>query len=388
MNNPLTFFLLILSFSSLGRVVADMYLPALLNIAESLNTTNTNVQYSISIYFLGLSLSPIFYGALSDHIGRKKPIFLGLFIAIIGSLTCYFSYDIKILILGRFMQGIGCGGSLTLARSISKDVLTSKQLSIFSSIASFANVFLVSLTPLAGSLLDKYFGWRIIFLTQTLYILFVFVFLAAFLPETKPNSENNAEDKNKINIYQSIKRLLKEQNFVKYSSIVFLSYAFLISWNSASSILLQKTFGLTQIQYADLILKLGLVFAFSLLLNILLLRFFNITKILRLGVYIVLLSSVLMLFLSFIFTHNIYAVILPIGISMIGLGFIFSNCFVLALESIHDMSGFASSVYTVLQILGGAFASYIVAYLSETSQLPLTIFLLLLSGAQALFLSL
>src|SRR6185312_12823563 len=107
-SNNLLFFVLILAVC-LTQFAADIYAPSLPAIAVSLHTPIHLAQWSMAIYMLGVALSQIIYGPLSDGIGRKKPMVIGLGIMLIGSFICLFAPTIELLITGRFIQGCGAG---------------------------------------------------------------------------------------------------------------------------------------------------------------------------------------------------------------------------------------------------------------------------------------
>lgn len=67
------------------------------------------------IYALSQMLLQIPFGALSDKIGRKKTLFIGLFIFILGSLICANTDDIYVMIVGRLIQGAGAIGAVGVA---------------------------------------------------------------------------------------------------------------------------------------------------------------------------------------------------------------------------------------------------------------------------------
>ena len=101
---------------SLRMVGLFMALPVFsLYALKLVNATPTLIGVAIGIYGLTQALFQIPFGALSDHIGRKPIILAGLFIFIVGSLTCGMAHSIYTVIVGRSLQGVGAVGSATLA---------------------------------------------------------------------------------------------------------------------------------------------------------------------------------------------------------------------------------------------------------------------------------
>src|SRR4051812_34802061 len=93
--------------SAIGPFSIDMYLPGFQAIAEDLHTTVDNVSYSLSSYFIGISLGQLIYGPLLDRFGRKKPLYAGLSIYLLASVGCAMSDSVEMLIAFRLLQALG-----------------------------------------------------------------------------------------------------------------------------------------------------------------------------------------------------------------------------------------------------------------------------------------
>lgn len=63
----------------------------------------------MAAFMISLAVSQFAYGPLSEVIGRRIALFIGLFIMILGSTVCAFAVDLPQLMIGRFIQGAGAG---------------------------------------------------------------------------------------------------------------------------------------------------------------------------------------------------------------------------------------------------------------------------------------
>ncbi len=107
--------------TAIGPLCSDFYLPALPEIATQLNTSTTLTQLSLTSALIGLGLGQLFFGPLSDRIGRKTPLLFSLLLFVLASVLCASTQNIYALIGWRFVQGVAGAGGSVLARSIARD---------------------------------------------------------------------------------------------------------------------------------------------------------------------------------------------------------------------------------------------------------------------------
>ena len=110
-----------------GPFAIDMYLPALPAIEEALGTSVSGAQVTLVAYFLAYGLSQLIYGPLSDQIGRKKTLLIGMSIFCVGAVICAAAPSLSMLVLGRVIQGIGGATVMVIPRAIVRDMYTGAQ---------------------------------------------------------------------------------------------------------------------------------------------------------------------------------------------------------------------------------------------------------------------
>ena len=100
----------------------DTMLPALSTIAQELGAVNENdAQLVIGIMFAGLSIGQLFYGPLSDIIGRKPAFYLGIAIFILGCTISYQATSFHVMLVGRALQGLGVSSARVVSLAIIRD---------------------------------------------------------------------------------------------------------------------------------------------------------------------------------------------------------------------------------------------------------------------------
>ena len=130
-----------------GPFAIDMYLPALPSMGKSLNASAPAVQMSLMAYFIAVGLCQLFYGPLSDIVGRKRPIYAGMTIFALGSIGCALAPNIDVLIGFRALQGFGACAGMTIPRAIVRDMRTGHEATRIMSLL----MLIVSISPISGA---------------------------------------------------------------------------------------------------------------------------------------------------------------------------------------------------------------------------------------------
>lgn len=94
MGSQKIMFPIILFVICAAQMASDIYAPSLPAISIDLNTSVTHVQFSMAIYMFGLAISQLFYGALSEGLGRRLPLIAGLTILFIGNLVSLYAFSV------------------------------------------------------------------------------------------------------------------------------------------------------------------------------------------------------------------------------------------------------------------------------------------------------
>ena len=219
--------------SAVGPFAIDMYLPALPTIAADLNASTAATQMTLMAFFMALGVCQIVYGPVSDMVGRKPPLYVGLALFILGSIGCALSPGIAWLIAFRFLQGIGASAVMVIPRAIIRDLHTGIEATRLMALVMLVLSVSPILAPLAGSALIVPFGWRAVFVAVTVVAVLAFVLTALFLPETRP-----PQDRVKVsvrNVLDGFGRLLRDWRFLGLTFIGGLGMASFFAFLASSS---------------------------------------------------------------------------------------------------------------------------------------------------------
>lgn len=149
---------------SLTALSIDAILPALPAIGADLGVTRANdTQLVISAVFFGLAGGQIFYGPLSDSFGRKRVLYLALILYMLGTLIGLAASDFSMLLVGRFVQGIGAAGPRIITIALVRDQHKGAAMARIMSFVMAVFILVPVVAPALGQTILLFAGWRAIF---------------------------------------------------------------------------------------------------------------------------------------------------------------------------------------------------------------------------------
>lgn len=248
MQNSKTFLLILLGLlSAFGPFVTDMYLPGLPSMTVYFDTTASLVQLGITTAMLGLAFGQVIIGPLSDKYGRKLPLMASLWLFILSTIACIFSWNIGAFIFFRFLQGIAGAGGIVISRSVATDCYSGKELAKAFAMISAVNGLAPILAPIGGGIMLKFTNWLGIF-AFLLFIGIVLILLCLKLKESLP-----AERRITVPAFSSFRNfipLLGKREFMGYVLIQAFTFGTIFAYISSSPFILQEHYRLSPLAYS------------------------------------------------------------------------------------------------------------------------------------------
>ncbi len=186
---------------------------------------------AIGIYSLAQAIMQVPLAYLSDKLGRKKIVLFGLFLFTIGSLICFFSSNINMLIIGRIIQGCGAISSVgvaTLSENTSKD----NRASAFTIVGLSVGIAFV-IGFLIGPIISSIFNFRILFLLLFFFGILAIVTTIIFYPE-KINTSHDKIDKKEFRFSKDIIKIYLASFMLSLILSIFL-FIYPLFWQSSQS---------------------------------------------------------------------------------------------------------------------------------------------------------
>ena len=184
---PIEFVPLVALLMALVALSTDGMLPALSVMGRDLHVSRANdVQYVVTSLFIGLGIGQLFFGPVSDSIGRKNAIHAGLTVYMIGCLISVFATTFEMMIAGRVLQGIGVAGPRVVTVALVRDQYEGRTMARLMSFAMTVFIFVPTVAPALGQVILWAGGWRAIFAGFLIVAAAASAWLALRQPETLP----------------------------------------------------------------------------------------------------------------------------------------------------------------------------------------------------------
>lgn len=231
----LVFILILSALMAFTSLSTDIYLPAMPVMANELQG---NVELTITGFLVGFCIAQLIWGPISDHLGRRIPLVIGMVLFVIGSIGCALSTDIMQIVFWRVFQALGACTGPMLARAMIRDLFSRTRAAQMLSTLTIVMAIAPIVGPLLGGQMIKFASWHAIF--WLLAVIGILMLCSLYwLPETLP-----PERRVKASIrgaFETYYTLLSNRSFMRFTlSLTFYyvaAYAFItgspfvyISW--------------------------------------------------------------------------------------------------------------------------------------------------------------
>jgi len=364
--------LLLMPFASISAV---LFTPALPEIAQILGVSDGRVQATMTLFLLGYALGNLPYGPIAKRFGRKPAIYLGVILAILGSVTILWAgknHFFGLFLFGRFLSALGSSVGMKISFTIIADAFEHAEATKKLSLATLAFAIAPGIAVAVGGVLTTSYGWESCFYALIAYSCLVFI-LSLFLPETAPYLDKKALDFESIKA--AYKRKLKNKKIIYSALILGCVTSIIYLFSTLAPFLAINEIGLSAEEYGFLnfIPPLGMI-AGSFSSHWLATRKEKLSVVQFGGRVSTLVIVVMIIFFSF-GKLNLWTLFLPIPFLYYGCSLIFNNASSFAMSHMQDKSN-GSAIMSFMNMALATIAVLITQSIS--SPIPLAMPLLFL----------
>ena len=338
-------------------ILAGMYIltqviivPALPDLQYQFKTDYKTIQFTISGYLLAVALVNFIAGPLSDRYGRRRIMLAFFFVFMLGSVGCFFSETLSTFLFFRLLQASSAAG-LVLSRAIIGDISSEKETVKMLGLLSIAMGIAPALAPLAGGIINDFFGAKQIFLFLSLVSVFLLIIIFYDLKET---NFKQTED-----IFSQIKSypiLLKSMGFWLPTITFSLSFSIFGVFFIGGPFIASKVFNLTPTVTGFYLACPSLGYILG---NVLVSRVANIVSTKRLmfwGSLLLTSGPICSLIFSISFFHPL-SFYLPVLLMTFGSGIIWPASNAEIVKAVPSLAGSASGLGSAIMTLTSALAA-------------------------------
>jgi DHA1 family bicyclomycin/chloramphenicol resistance-like MFS transporter len=355
--------------SVIGPFAIDMYLPTLPSISGSLGADTAQVQLSIMSFMVATAVFSLVYGPVSDMIGRKGPLYVGIVLYIAGAVGSALAPSKEWLVACRFVQGVGACASFSLPRAIVRDNYTGAAATQLYSLLML--VFSISpiLAPSVGSLVLQFGDWREIFWVMSGAGVLALLLAVFGLKETRPKEVR--VESSLGSALRGYAMLLRDGRFLGLSLIGGFGLSSFMAFIGSSSFVYQTHYGLSPTLYSLAFSVNAVGFFGASQATSALVRRFGLNRVVRGAVSGFTAAMVLLfaLFLVGVDSLAVLATLMFVAFSFLGL--VLPTTSVLAMEEQGEFAGTASALMGTLQTITGAVVMGVVASFFNGTAMPM-----------------
>lgn len=368
-------FILLMTMTLLGVFPLDVVLPSFPDLSDYFQTSPPKIALSVSVFAIGLALSVVLVGPLSDLWGRRKLLLTGIAIAVVGATGCLASSEYNWFLFFRVIQAVGCG-SFVLSQALVQDLFIGKeQERIRIWMVTGGGVF-ISISPLLGTWLQLQLGWQgsfYVFITLALVVWLNVYFLLKENPHGHTASHGQ--------LFSAYWRVCSDLRFMGYWLISALAFACHFSFIVISPIIFLERLALSPYEFAWTLLLYGVAYVFGGIVASVVHRHLRANTQIVIGLSLIALSGLVMLWLADQFGLSAAAVLIPMLICTAGTTIARPIANSKAMSLYPQSAGTSTSVGGVLIFMCGGLISVVINLTSEDLTTALALCFLTLSAA-------
>lgn len=366
-------FVLVLGcLTGIAAVTIDMSLPAFPEMVRSLATNMSTGQKVVGLFMAGIATGQIPAGLISDRIGRMPVLYTGIVIFTAAGVVCFVTDSIELMLLARFVQGLGGSVGVVISRAIVRDISSGVQAARLMSVMVMIFTAAPMLAPIIGAFLVFNWGWRAPFIAVVVFGVLLLLGVNRALQETHVPVHREHPLRQ---LHMSFSEFFSHRKSRLGVLLVIMPAAGFITIITSSSAIVLEIYEFP-VQYFGLIFALlGLsVLAGSTISRHLVVEH-GMMRMLGIGSIVVGIAAVQMLVMAWMGQANFWWFWGSACLFMLGTGFLLPNGTALALDPVPQIAGAAASIVGSMQTLSMATGSLVSSAMYDGTIRNVTIFM-------------
>jgi DHA1 family bicyclomycin/chloramphenicol resistance-like MFS transporter len=362
-------FVLLGGLTAFGPLSIDMYLPALPAIGRDLAASESVIQLTLTACLIGLAIGQVVAGPVSDALGRRRPLLIGVAGYVVASLLCALAPTAAILVALRLLQGLTGAAGIVIARAIVRDLYSGSAAARY-----FSRLILIFgiapiLAPVLGAQILRFTSWHGIFLALALVTALLWLGAALALPETLALERRRSGGLS--DTVKTFRRLAADTPFLGYAVSGGLAFGAMFAYIAGSPFVLQSIYHVSPQTFSLIFGLNALGFVITSQINGSLVSRIPPARLLTVGVTVAGVAGLALLAVILVGGLGLAPVLLPLFVLVSSIGFVVPNAVALALSRHPEAAGTGSALLGVIQSGIGAAGAPLVGIAGTTTALPM-----------------
>ncbi|MDX2276610.1 MAG: multidrug effflux MFS transporter [Hyphomonadaceae bacterium] len=369
-NTLSTFELVVMcaALTALNALSIDIMLPALPNIGADFSVAHENDrQLVILSYVATFGVGQLFYGPLTDALGRRPVLVWALGLFVVGTLLCVVASNFTLFLLARALQGLGAAATRVIATAVVRDLTDGRRMAQIMSMSMSVFMVVPVIAPSLGQLILFVGPWRWVFAALLIYAVLILLWAALRLPETlAPENREKLRPMAALSLYA---RVINNRQTFGYTVAATFGVACLFGYVVSSQQIFVEVFDMGAtfpIAFAGLAMALSLG------------SFINSRIVMRFGMRriahwtCVWITGIAALHAALVFfgAHSLWLFLALFGVTFGAFAMVGSNFNALAIQPASHGAGSASAMFGAVTTFGGSVLGGFIGRLYDGTVLP------------------
>ncbi|MDO5657672.1 MAG: multidrug effflux MFS transporter [Paracoccus sp. (in: a-proteobacteria)] len=360
----------------------DAMLPALPQIADDLSPADPNrAQLVLTAFVAGMGAGTLFAGPISDAIGRKPAIGIGIGIYIASAVAAIYANSLGMLLVARFIQGLGVAGPRIVGLALVRDLYAGREMARITSFVMMIFIVVPAMAPLLGSVFIGWWGWRGVFAAFVGFGLVGLAWVQIRQAETLPAPARRPMRLSAL--WQGTREVLSSRQVVIATVVMTLGFGQMFALLSSAQQLFSETYGQGD-RFPLWFAGMALLSGSGTVLNAIYVVRLGMRRIARAAyaMQVVVSAVVLALMVADALPENLrFALFFFWATSVFFMaGVTFGNLNALVLQDLGHIAGLAASVIAALSTLGAVIIAAPVGLMFDGTALPMVMATLICSA--------
>lgn len=356
MSSPLQNKLVIVIITMLAMVAPfciDTYLPSFPSIAADLDASAVEMQQSLSLYLLGFAVMTLFYGSISDSLGRRTVILFALIGFSLTSIGLIMVDNVEMFLTLRLIQGAFASAGIVVGRAVVRDLFHGHQAQQVMAAAMLLFGIAPAIAPVIGGLLETAFGWRSIFVFLSILGAILILMVLCGLRETLPKEKRHSM--HPIVLLRNYGHALTRFHFLELALIVAFNFGGFFLYITAAPQVMFKHLGLTAGDFHIMFVPMVGGMMLGAFLSGRMAGRMSVRRALQAAYAIMFFGAVLNISQAYWLPVSSFTVIAPLVVYGVGMSFCMPMLSILGLDELPHHRGLASSLQSFVHMSMNAF---------------------------------